>query len=112
MIGGQVLRQQPDDLLSIPPGPLQNLVCGPVEVEAIDVGSFDDGSGRRQRRLLQCSACVLFREPHARGEVGGQLRLGLVGKRAAADQAAIRDQLVAAARMNSVSTVTVRGSFR
>jgi hypothetical protein len=44
MIVTQTFRHQTDNPLSVPPGSLHNLVRGPVEVEAIDVGSFDDVS--------------------------------------------------------------------
>ena len=67
----KVLRHLPDDPVPIPPRPLQNLVRGSVEVEAINIGSFDDVTGRRAQGRRGHDFGRLLRQPHARGEVRG-----------------------------------------
>ena len=91
MVGRQMVRHQSDETLAIPPCCLEYLVCGSVEVEAVDVGGFDDVPRGSTERVGQRSLRPLFREPDARGEMDGRLRLSLVGQSSVADQPAICD---------------------
>ena len=76
VIARQVFRHLADHPFSIPPRPLQNLVRGTVEVDAIDVGGFDDGSRLRSWGALTVGASGgCSGQPHASREVSGHLRL-------------------------------------
>src|SRR5579863_424685 len=80
MVVGQACGQQSDDLLSIPPCPLDDLVRRSVEVQTINIRSINDVSGWLAQRRNGNRFGRLFRQPHTRGEVGGDLRFWLTGE--------------------------------
>ena len=112
VIVGKAFRHQPDNPLPIPPRPFQNLVRRPVEVEAIDIGGFDDVTCRRARRRWSrlSGVCFVSRTRPVKWVV--RLRLRLIRKRPVADQADSPPQHRRLSGWITASTVTVRGSLR
>ena len=111
VVAGQAGREQADRALLVAPRPLEDLEGGTVEVDRVD------GVGRRaacrSATVVRGTVAIGGRRPGQAdrpGEVGGHLRLGLVGELAAADQAAVGDELRRRRGRNVAVIVSVRGS--
>ncbi len=79
MVRGQSPRHQSNDALAIPPCFLYDLIRRPMKVDAIDVGGFDQVPFRCTQGTNRGRWRGFFGKAHTRGEVGGSLRLGLIG---------------------------------
>src|SRR5579864_5004925 len=94
VIGCQVLGEQADHLLAIPPSFLNYLVSRAVEVELVNVSSIDAAAFRVERRC-SFNRGLGPRQENTCGEMSCCLGLLLIGERPVADQTALSDELIA-----------------
>src|SRR5690242_10576732 len=95
VIAGQIASHLADDSLTVPPGLLNHLIGGTVEINAKNVGRFDGRCDRHAWSLRSLRKLWLLGHARAGCEMSGHLGLSLIWQRPAAEQLTVRNHIVA-----------------
>src|SRR5689334_20205882 len=81
MVCRQVGIHQTNNLSSVPPGSLQNLVCGAMKIKTVDIRCLDCRTFRHSEGRSCCCGYLALLHSHAPSKVSSALRFRLIRQR-------------------------------